>query len=76
MSGSLDGPAPEHAPRTVWLQNLAIAVEIFMPAIALVFCVLRAYIRVKTRNLGWGELTTYLLGHEAAASEDVQAWRR
>ncbi|KAH8895311.1 hypothetical protein GQ53DRAFT_838978 [Thozetella sp. PMI_491] len=53
-------PVPSAAPvgsepQTVWLQNTAIAVEIVMPSLALIVCVLRAYIRILTKNIGWDD---------------------
>lgn len=37
-----------------WLQNLGIAIEIVCPALALIVTALRLYIRIDTKNLGWG----------------------
>lgn len=48
-------PAP--VPRTLWLQNLAIGIEIFAAVLSVTICLLRAYIRIVTRNLGWGMST-------------------
>jgi hypothetical protein len=41
-------------PKELWLQNLAIAIEIIFPAIALIVCILRGYIRIVSRSIGWG----------------------
>ncbi|KAL1845113.1 hypothetical protein VTK73DRAFT_1097 [Phialemonium thermophilum] len=42
-------------PHTLWLQNIAIALEVIMPAISLIVCSLRAYIRFSTKYLGWDD---------------------
>jgi len=41
-------------PRSSWLQNLALAIEIFAPSLATIVFGLRVYSRVSTKNLGWG----------------------
>lgn len=38
-----------------WLQDLALAIEVFAPALALVVFGLRIYIRIKLKHVGWGE---------------------
>lgn len=53
--------APPVEPKTLWLQNLAIAIEVLLLVFALVACSLRAYIRIRTKNLGWGTLLGQLV---------------
>jgi len=46
---------------TSWLQNLGIAIEVICPALALLVVLLRIYIRVKTKNFGWGALAIQII---------------
>ncbi|KAF6799525.1 integral membrane protein [Colletotrichum sojae] len=40
---------------TSWLQNLGIAIEIVLPSLALIVVILRLYIRIDTKSLGWDD---------------------
>lgn len=48
---------PVSRPHTLWLQNLAISIEVVALALSLTACSLRAHIRIITKNLGWGMWT-------------------
>ena len=48
------GAPPGYVPQETWLQNLAVAVEVLMPSLALIVVVLRAYSRVRCKTLGLG----------------------
>lgn len=56
-NSSLTGQTTRREPHTLWLQNLAIAIEVLAVVLSIVSCSLRAYIRTKTKNLGWGMLS-------------------
>jgi hypothetical protein len=58
-SSSTD-PTTRSEPHTLWLQNLAIAIEVLMIVLSTVVCSLRAFIRTKTKNLGWGMLIDWI----------------
>ncbi|OLN87817.1 hypothetical protein CCHL11_00418 [Colletotrichum chlorophyti] len=38
---------------TTWLQNLGIAIEIVCPSLALLITILRLYVRIDSKSLGW-----------------------
>jgi hypothetical protein len=54
LNNTVVGFAASPDPHTS-LQDVAIAIEIIVPVIALVVCFLRCYIRVSTKNLGWDD---------------------